>query len=151
MGAALPLVTAHGAGHVPRGGGLAHDGEEGMKHFMRRTAGLLALTGWLLAHHAGFATAPVPPDPHEGSPHAVESTPTLPNLADRSGWPSPVDDTAMYSFVLFDVLEYQRTSDLDALRWDILGWLGGDYNRFWFKSEGRKVLTSREGSEVEAQ
>jgi len=151
---------------------------------MRRTAGLLALTGWLLAHHAGFATAqspslsrfalmptpvwmaamdmsapmpgmrttsPVPPDPHEGSPHAVESTPTLPNLADRSGWPSPVDDTAMYSFVLFDLLEYQRTSDLDALRWDILGWLGGDYNRFWFKSEGRKVFTSREGSEVEAQ
>jgi copper resistance protein B len=57
----------------------------------------------------------------------------------------------MYSFVLFDLLEYQRTSDLDALRWDILGWLGGDYNRFWFKSEGRKVLTSREGSEVEAQ
>ena len=81
----------------------------------------------------------------------VESTPTLPNLADRSSWPSPVDDTAMYSFVLFDLLEYQRTSDLDALRWDMLGWLGGDYNRFWFKSEGRKVFTSRESSEVEAQ
>ena len=89
--------------------------------------------------------------PARGSPHVVESTPTLPNLADRSSWPSPVDDTAMYSFVLFDLLEYQRTSDLDALRWDILGWLGGDYNRFWFKSEGRKVFTSQESSEVEAQ
>jgi copper resistance protein B len=155
-----------------------------MRHFMRRPAGLLALTGWLIAHHAGLATAqspslsrfalmptpvwmaamdmstpmpgmhttsPPPPDPHGGSPHAVESTPTLPILADRSSWPSPVDDTAMYSFVLFDLLEYQRTSDLDALRWDILGWLGGDYNRFWFKSEGRKVFTSQEGSEVEAQ
>ena len=155
-----------------------------MRHFMRRSAGLLALTGWLIAHHAGLATAqspslsrfalmptpvwmaamdmstpmpgmhttsPVPPDPHGGSPHAVESTPALPNLADRSSWPSPVADTALYSFVLFDLLEYQRTSDLDALRWDILGWLGGDYNRFWFKSEGRKVFTSRESSEVEAQ
>jgi copper resistance protein B len=155
-----------------------------MRHFVRRPAGLLALTGWLLAHHAGLATAqppstsrftlmpppmwmaqrdmsapmpemrptsPPPPVPHEGSSHAVESTPMLPNLADRSSWPSPVDDTAMYSFVLFDLLEYQRTSDLDALRWDILGWLGGDYNRFWFKSEGRKVFSSRESSEVEAQ
>jgi copper resistance protein B len=155
-----------------------------MRHFVRRTAGLLALTGWLIAYHALPAsaqapsparftlmpppvwmaamdmstpmpgmrtTSPAPPVPHEGSPHAVESTPTLPNLADRSSWPSPVDDTAIYSFVLFDLLEYQRTSDLDALRWDILGWLGGDYNRFWFKSEGRKVFSSREGSEVEAQ
>jgi copper resistance protein B len=154
-----------------------------MRHFVRRPAGLLALTGWLLAHHAVLAaaqppstsrfalmptpmwmaemdmSAPMPemrptsppPVPHEGSSHAVESTPTLPNLADRSSWPSPVADTALYSFVLFDLLEYQRTSDLDALRWDILGWLGGDYNRFWFKSEGRKVFSSRESSEVEAQ
>ncbi|HEY5870675.1 MAG TPA: copper resistance protein B [Candidatus Tectomicrobia bacterium] len=96
-------------------------------------------------------TAQMPTGPHAG-PHTAEGTPTLPNLADRSGWPSPVDDTATYSFLLFDLLEYQRNTDgLDALRWDILGWLGGDSNRFWFKSEGRKVFSSREGSEVEVQ
>jgi copper resistance protein B len=154
-----------------------------MKQLVRRTAGLLALTGWLITHHAVPATAqapssarftlmptpvwmaamdmstpmpgmgtPSPPVQHEGPPHAAEGTPTLPNLADRSSWPSPVADTATYSFVLFDLLEYQRTKDgLDALRWDILGWLGGDYHRFWFKSEGRKVFASREGSEVEVQ
>jgi copper resistance protein B len=154
-----------------------------MKHLVRRTVGLLALTGWLITHHAVPAAAqspsparftlmptPVwmaamdmstpmpgmgttsPPVPHEGPPQAAEGTPTLANLADRSGWPSPVDDTATYSFLLFDLLESQRTKDgLDALRWDILGWLGGDYNRFWFKSEGRKVFASREDSEVEAQ
>ena len=155
-----------------------------MKHRVRRTASLVALTGWLIAHHAvpavaqapstaRFAllptplwatmdittpmpgmvtTAQMPTGPHAGMPHAAAGTTTLPNLADRSGWPSPVDDTATYSFLLFDLLEYQRDTDgLDALRWDILGWLGGDYNRFWFKSEGRKVFSSREGSEVEAQ
>jgi copper resistance protein B len=156
-----------------------------MKYFVRRTVGLLALTGWLITHHAVPAaaqapsparftlmptpvwmaamdmstpmpgmgtTSPAPPVPHEGPPHAAEGTPTLPNLADRSSWPSPVADTATYSFLLFDLLEYQRTNDgLDALRWDILGWLGGDYNRFWFKSEGRKVFASQEGSEVEVQ
>ena len=156
-----------------------------MKHLVRRTAGLLALTGWLLTHHAVPAAAQAPsparftlmptpvwmaamdmstpmpgmgttspglPVPHEGPPHAAEGAPTLPNLADRSSWPSPVADTALYSFLLFDLLEYQRTKDgLDALRWDILGWVGGDYNRFWFKSEGRKVFASQEGSEVEVQ
>jgi copper resistance protein B len=153
-----------------------------MRNIMIRTAGLLALTGWLLTHHAVPAaaqapaparftliptpmwmaavdmstpmpgmgtTSPAPPVPHGGPPHAAEDTPTP---ADRSSWPSPVDDTATYSFLLFDLLEYQRTKDgLDALRWDILGWLGGDYNRFWFKSEGRKVFASREDSEVEVQ
>ncbi len=95
--------------------------------------------------------AQTPPGPHEG-PHTASGTTTLPTLADRSGWPSPVGDTATYGFFLFDLLEYQRTrSGLDALRWDILSWFGGDYHRFWFKSEGRKVFSSREGDEVEAQ
>jgi copper resistance protein B len=97
-------------------------------------------------------TAQTPTGPHEGMPHAAAGTTTLPNLADQSGWPSPVDDTTTYSFLLFDLLEYQRTTDgLNALRWDILGWIGGDYNRFWFKSEGSNVFSLRESGEVEAQ
>lgn len=96
--------------------------------------------------------SPAPHGAHEGMPQAGAGMPTLSAPVDRSGWPRPVDDTASYSFLLFDLLEYQRTQDgLDALRWDILGWFGGDYHRVWFKSEGRKVFTSREGSEVEAQ
>ena len=121
-----------------------------MTHMVRRTAGLLALIGWLIAYHAASAaaqapsaarfalmptpvwvaamdmptpmpemgtTSPAPPVPHEGAPQAADGTPTLPNLADRSSWPSPVDDTATYSLLLFDLLEYQRTkSGLDALR-----------------------------------
>jgi copper resistance protein B len=83
-------------------------------------------------------------------PHAVEGTTTLPDLSDRSGWPSPVADNAFYSFVRFDLLEYQRSTDsLDTVRWDLLGWFGGDYHRLWLKSEGRFV--SHEDSEGELQ
>jgi copper resistance protein B len=91
-----------------------------------------------------------PVAPYAGSPRAGEGTTTLPNLAERLGWPSPVADSAFYSFLRFDLLEYQRSTDgLDALRWDLLGWFGGDYHRLWVKSEGR--FAPREDTEVEVQ
>jgi len=46
-----------------------------------------------------------------------------------------MDDHA-YSLVLFDQLEYRRTGDGNPLGWDFLGWIGGDFTRFWVKSEG---------------
>lgn len=64
-------------------------------------------------------------------------TTTLPNLSDTAGWPSPVADSALYSFTLVDLLEFQRGPKTEVARWDILGWYGGDFNRVWYKSEGR--------------
>jgi copper resistance protein B len=137
------------------------------------TVVLFLLTGWLVVFQAAPTAAqghsahppggqPPMPMPEMGTPahapavpHAApayptDGTTTLPNLADRAGWPSPVADSAFYSFLRFDLLEYQRSTDgLDALRWDLLGWFGGDYHRLWVKSEGRSA--PREDSEVEAQ
>lgn len=50
--------------------------------------------------------------------------------------PQPKEDDQLYSFLLFDLLEYQGGKGLDQLRWDVVGWAGGDYNRLWFKTEG---------------
>lgn len=50
--------------------------------------------------------------------------------------PQPKEDEQLYSFLLFDLLEYQGGKNLDQLRWDVVGWAGGDYNRLWFKTEG---------------
>ena len=56
---------------------------------------------------------------------------------------SPVDDRALHSFALADLLEYRpKGSDSDA-RWDIKGWTGGDYNRLWFRSEGLHSIASK--------
>lgn len=89
---------------------------------------------------------PVPP----GTPGKAAKTP--PNLSPGKGWPSPVSDAETYSYLLFDLLEHRwNNQGANILRWDILGWRGGDYNRFWFKSEGRAALSSSGGGVGEVQ
>jgi len=45
-------------------------------------------------------------------------------------------DTAVNYFVLFDQLEWQSLDGGDSGAWDTQGWVGGDRNRFWFRTEG---------------
>lgn len=86
------------------------------------------------------------------APAQAADTKTLPNLSERTGWPDPVADSSTYTFVLFDNAELQRAAGPNALRWDLLGWRGGDVHRFWFKSEGRATSSlTQQGSEYEAQ
>ena len=69
----------------------------------------------------------------------------LPNLTDTAGWPSPVMDSSYNSYLLIDLLEFQRARNTEAARWDILGWYGGDTERVWVKSEGRYNAARRSG------
>ena len=80
-----------------------------------------------------------------------KKVPTLPDLAPRKGWPNPVFDSETYSYLLFDPLEYRRDKDADALRWDIVGWRGGDNRRFWFKSEGSHTFASNKTNQADLQ
>ncbi|MCW5626822.1 MAG: copper resistance protein B [Burkholderiales bacterium] len=75
----------------------------------------------------------------------------LPNPSGRTGWPEPVGDSAPYTFALFDLLEYQRIGGVDALRWDFLGWYGGDRQRLWVKSEGTLYPLGRVGGQADLQ
>ena len=45
-------------------------------------------------------------------------------------------DTAVNYFVLFDQLEWQSLDGGDSGAWDTKGWVGGDRDRFWFRTEG---------------
>lgn len=54
----------------------------------------------------------------------------------EESWAPPVVDNALNSFLLLELLEYQGDGNVDRLRWDAVGWLGGDVNRLWFKTEG---------------
>ena len=89
--------------------------------------------------------------PQVGPPGAGQGTKTLPNLSDRSGWPEPVADRLPFSLALFDLLEYQRVGSVNALRWDFLGWRGGDRNRLWFRSEGELNFVRPLGGEADLQ
>lgn len=90
--------------------------------------------------------AAIPEQSKEGT-----RTTTLPNLSEHPAWPSPVDDSEKYTYVLFDLLEYQRTRGVDVLRWDASGWRGGDRQRFWFKSEGEQYSSAGAGGEADLQ
>jgi copper resistance protein B len=73
------------------------------------------------------------------------------NLQEKSNWPSPVDDSETYGALLADLLEYTPSGRSGALQWDLVGWRGKDYNRFWFKSEGKQSTNLSNGGVGEIQ
>lgn len=64
------------------------------------------------------------------------------------GWPAPLHDSKIYSLVLFEQLEFRQGLGSDGVRWDVLSWIGGDYNRLWIETEGQ-VSTGGDGGEIE--
>jgi len=72
-------------------------------------------------------------------------------LMARHKWPQPVEDDQVFSFLLFDQLEYRNNDGPDTFSWDVQGWIGDDYNRFWVKTEGDDNSFGNDGGEVEVQ
>lgn len=58
-------------------------------------------------------------------------------------------DSAINSFFLLDQLEYQDADDGSALSWDASGWIGGDINRLWLRSEGERTNGVTEDAELQ--
>ncbi|WP_141218192.1 copper resistance protein B [Bordetella genomosp. 11] len=54
-----------------------------------------------------------------------------------------------YQF-LFDELEWQDAKDGSALNWDFTGWVGGDVDRLWLRSEGERTNGKLEHAEAQA-
>jgi copper resistance protein B len=50
---------------------------------------------------------------------------------------APVDDNRVLHFLTFNQLEGRTSGPDTAFRWDAQGWIGTDYNKLWFKSEGK--------------
>jgi copper resistance protein B len=57
----------------------------------------------------------------------------FPHLEDRG---HAGHDKALNYYVLFDQLELQTGDGKTGASWDNRGWVGGDLNRFWFRTEG---------------
>jgi copper resistance protein B len=84
--------------------------------------------------------------------HAYPKGPQLPPItpADReAAFPDlgghGVHDDATHTYFLFDQLEWQDAGRDSALSWDAKGWIGGDVQRLWLRTEGE-----REGSRTSA-
>ncbi|MGR4973949.1 copper resistance protein B [Pseudomonas sp. LARHCG127] len=61
-----------------------------------------------------------------------------------------VHDSAIHSFFLIDQLEWQDADDGSALNWDASGWIGGDIDRLWLRSEGERLNGKTEKAELQA-
>ncbi|WP_166259367.1 copper resistance protein B [Marinobacter salicampi] len=63
----------------------------------------------------------------------------------------PVMDEQIFGFVLFDQFEYRVTDDdaPDHLGWEADFWVGGDLNKFWWKSEGEAIFDGPNEGESE--
>jgi copper resistance protein B len=113
--------------------------------------------------HAGHVAdqtkpAPVGGDRDDHSKHASPPRQDLPSgiprLADAdraAAFPDveghSIHDNAVNYFVLLDQLEWQTGQSGHGGAWDNRGWIGGDRDRFWFRTEG----TSAEGRVDDAQ
>ena len=94
--------------------------------------------------------SPTPTKPDSST--SVGQTRTLPNLAAEKDFPEPVADSERYGSILFDVLEFRPGRGGDsAFRWDIEGWYGGDYNRFFYKSEGERNTAFKADYDIDLQ
>lgn len=91
----------------------------------------------------------------------VESPPvpdgmTLDQVLDRAGtpappnFPKPVPDNKLRAFLLARQLEYRLSPDMqDQFGWRALGWLGYDFDKLWFRTEGRTAVEGPSGGESE--
>lgn len=99
---------------------------------------------------------------HEGGPPPTPETPALPgglslgDVLDRAAapppehYPDPVPDDALRAGALFEQLEYRIGSGgPDPFAWEAQGWVGYDYDRFWWKSEGEAVFDGPDEGESE--
>lgn len=66
-------------------------------------------------------------------------------LAGLSSAMAQVMDREVYVFTFFEELEY-RCGDTGVAAWDLVGWVGGDIDRFWYKSEGELSTEERSGN-----
>ncbi len=55
-------------------------------------------------------------------------------------WPETIDDQPTVTFLMLDRLEYRTDEKTDARVWDAQGWVGGDWNKFWFKTDGVDIV-----------
>lgn len=63
----------------------------------------------------------------------------------------PVHDDEIFAVFRGDRFEYQTGEGNDILLWDVQAWVGEDYNKLWFKSEGTRLLDKDKFEEVETE
>lgn len=110
----------------------------------------LGFAPWTLADEDAFQGM------SPATPALTQSRTPIPALtdADRAAvYNAPgghqVHDSGVNSMLLINQLEWQG-GDGNAQSWDIKGWVGGDIDRLWLRSEGERSAGRTESAEAQA-
>jgi uncharacterized protein involved in copper resistance len=99
-----------------------------------------------------------PPDAQAPYPPGTPPKTGLPPITDedrKAAFPEldgehTVHDEAIHYFVLFDQFEWQIGDGVSGVSWDNKGRIGGDVNRFWFRTEGEGESADLESAQAHA-
>ncbi|WP_111747191.1 copper resistance protein B [Salinisphaera orenii] len=120
---------------------------------MFKTRYIFNLTAIAALAAAGLAHAGKPPGSVDVDT-VVPAGPLNPNSGAPAEWPGEaVSDDQLRHFFLLDRLEYRDPDGTNGYLWDATGWVGGDYNKFWFETEGEGPTNggSPESTQFEAR
>jgi copper resistance protein B len=67
------------------------------------------------------------------------------------GWEPAVHDRAINTFTAFQKAEFRSGDALDAAVVEAEGWIGGDYQRLWWKADGEQETKGAKTGEIELQ
>ncbi len=67
------------------------------------------------------------------------------------GWEPAVHDAPVNTFTAFQLAEFRTGDQADAAVIDAEGWIGGDYQRFWWKADSEQEIKGAKAGEVEVQ
>ena len=103
------------------------------------------------ADHMAIPEGPPPPEALQGPAFAADAFVGAEEMAaSRAAVTKEVSGTPVFWFQ-GDRLEYRLREGDDGSLWDVQGYYGGDYNKFWFKSEGEGSFGETiESAEVQA-
>ena len=79
-----------------------------------------------------------------------DPTDTKSQLPPKGDWPEPVMNLT-FGTLIIEQLENRYNGGFNTFVWDAQGWYGGDYNRFWFKTEGEVETKGDSQGETELQ
>lgn len=96
-------------------------------------------------------------DHSQMQPAPTQSRTPIPVLTDEDRAAANFDapghelhDSAINYMFLVEQLEWQDADDGSALSWDATGWIGGDIDRLWLRSEGERINGVTEDAEIQA-
>lgn len=67
------------------------------------------------------------------------------------GWDPAVHDSPIETFTFTPKAEFRTGDQPDAFVLDAEGWIGGDYQRFWWKADGEQETEGAKAGEIELQ